>query len=64
MMHRTWIWHFDLPPEQLWPVLADTSRFGEALGLPTYKLEETPQPNGTVLRRGRGRAAGYTLEWE
>ena len=63
-MHRTWIWHFDLPPEKLWPALADTSRFGEALGLPTYRLEETPQPNGTVLRRGRGRAAGYTLEWE
>ena len=64
MMRRTWIWHFDLPPEQLWPVMADTSRSGEAIGLPTYVLEETSQPNGTVLRRGRGKAAGYTLEWE
>ena len=64
MMRRTRTWHFDLPPEQLWPVMADTSRSGEAIGLPTYMLEETPQPNGTVLRRGRGKAAGYTLEWE
>jgi hypothetical protein len=27
-------------------------------------LEETPQANGTILRRGRGKAAGFTLEWE
>jgi class 3 adenylate cyclase len=63
-MRRTWTWTFDLPPDRLWPVLADTDRFNEAMGLPPYTLEQTPQPNGTVLRRGRGRAAGFTLEWE
>src|SRR5215218_1868165 len=64
LMRRTWSWTFDLPPEELWPVLADTNRFNEAMGLPPYALEETPQPNGTVLRRGKGKAAGFTLEWE
>lgn len=63
-MRRTWSWHFDLPPETLWPVLADTSRFNEAMGLPTYVLDETPQADGTVRRYGRGKAAGFTLEWE
>ncbi len=63
-MRRTWTWHFDLSPERLWPVLADTNRFNEAMGLPPYALEETPQPNGTVLRRGKGKVAGFTLEWE
>ena len=63
-MRRTWTWTFDLPPDRLWPVLADTNRFNEAMGLPPYVLEETPQPNGTMLRRGRGKAAGFTLEWE
>ncbi|MGB9303131.1 MAG: adenylate/guanylate cyclase domain-containing protein [Mycobacterium sp.] len=63
-MRRTWTWTFDLPPDQLWPVLADTGRFNEAMGLPPYTLEETPQPNGTVLRRGREKAAGFLLEWE
>jgi class 3 adenylate cyclase len=63
-MRQTWTWHFDLPPERLWPVLADTNRFNEAMGLPAYALEETPQPNGTILRRGKGKAAGFTLEWE
>lgn len=64
MPRATWTWTFDLPPDELWPVLADTNRFNEALGLPPYVLEETPQPNGTVLRRGKGKAAGFTLEWE
>jgi class 3 adenylate cyclase len=64
MPRATWRWTFDLPPEELWPVLADTNRFNEAMGLPTYVLEETPQSNGTVLRRGRGKAAGFALEWE
>ena len=61
---RTWTWTFDLPPAELWPVLADTNRFNEAMGLPPYALEETPQPDGTVRRLGRGKAAGFTLEWE
>jgi class 3 adenylate cyclase len=63
-MRRTWTWTFDLPPDRLWPVLADTNRFNEALGLPAYTLDPTPQPNGTVVRRGRGKTAGFALEWE
>jgi hypothetical protein len=64
MPSAAWTWTFDLAPAELWPVLADTSRFNEAMGLPAYTLEETPQPNGTVLRRGRGKAAGFDLAWE
>ena len=63
-MRRTWTWTFDLPPDRLWPLLADTNRFNEAMGLPSYTLDPTPQPNGTVVRRGRGKVAGFTLEWE
>ena len=64
LLRRTGSWTFDLPLSVLWPVLVDTNRFNEAMGLPPYLPEETPQPNGTVLRRGRGKAAGFTLEWE
>ena len=32
MPRATWTWTFDLPPGELWPVLADTNRFNEALG--------------------------------
>ena len=57
-MRRTWTWTFDLPPDELWPVLADTNRFNEAMGLPPYVLEETPQANGTILRRGKRQGGG------
>ncbi|TWT02910.1 adenylate/guanylate cyclase domain-containing protein [Reyranella sp. CPCC 100927] len=60
-----WTWHFeDLPPAAVWPVLADTNRFNEILGLPSYQLEEVAQPDGTVLRRGTGRVAGIDLAWD
>lgn len=61
---QTWTWSFDVAPALLWPVLADTNRFNEAMGLPPYTLEEVPQADGTVSRRGRGKAAGFSLAWE
>ena len=63
MPRATWTWTFDLPPERLWPVLADTNRFNEAMGLPAYALEETPRADGTVLRRGRGKAAAGDVKF-
>lgn len=53
-MHRTWAWTFNLPPDQLWPLLADTNRFNEAMGLPPYALDEMPQANGAAPRPGQG----------
>ncbi len=65
MQKVEWTWRFaDLAPAAVWPVLADTNRFNEILGLPSYKLEEIAQPNGTVLRRGTGKVAGIELAWE
>jgi class 3 adenylate cyclase len=61
---RTWVWWFDQPPERLWPLLADTPRFNEAMGLPKYQVEEIPRPDGTMLRIGRGTLGRYRLEWE
>jgi hypothetical protein len=36
------VWHFDLPltPTELWPLLADTSRFNRDLGLPAMRFTE------------------------
>ncbi|EWY39292.1 hypothetical protein N825_07775 [Skermanella stibiiresistens SB22] len=61
---RTWTWWFDQPPDRLWPILADTPRFNEALGLPRYQVEEIPQPDGTLSRIGRGSIGRFKLEWE
>ena len=63
-IRREWHWHFDLPPEKIWPVLADTARFNEAAKAPTYQLEEIAQPDGTVLRKGAAKVAGMAMAWE
>ncbi|MGE0153970.1 MAG: adenylate/guanylate cyclase domain-containing protein [Reyranellaceae bacterium] len=63
-LRRQWRWRFDLPPDRIWPVLADTSRFNEAARAPSYRLEEIPQPDGTVLRRGAAKVAGMAMAWE
>lgn len=64
MARRTWTWWFDQPPERLWPLLADTPRFNEAMGLPRYQVEEIPREDGTLLRLARGTIGRIALEWE
>jgi hypothetical protein len=63
-LRRTWTWHFDTPPETIWPVLADTARFNEAAGLPNHEIEETPRPDGSVEYVARARKGPLPLEWE
>ncbi len=60
---RTFVWHFDSPPEAVWPVLADTARFNEAAALPKHEIEEIPQADGAVLYLGRSRMGPFNLEW-
>jgi class 3 adenylate cyclase len=64
IVERSWKWHFAASPEALWPLLADTGRLNEAVGLSRYTLSETPRPDGTVERIGVTRRLGMTLTWE
>src|SRR5918999_551937 len=63
-LSRTWVWHFDSPPEGVWPLLADTARFNEAAPLPKHEIEEIPQPDGSVLYLGRARIGPFRLTWQ
>ena len=62
-LSRSWIWHFDCPPERIWPLLADTARFNEAARLPKHEVEEKPRPDGSVLYLGRARMGPFPLAW-
>ena len=64
VVQRVWQWRFAASPEALWPLLADTARFNEALGMPRYAVSETPLPDGTVRRTGSVCRFGLTLAWE
>jgi class 3 adenylate cyclase len=64
VIERVWEWRFAAPPELLWPILADTARFNEAIGLPRYAVTETPLSDGSVRRVGSARKFGVTLSWD
>ena len=60
---RAFVWHFDVPPEKLWPSLADTARFNEAAGLPKHDIEEIPQDDGSVVYLGHVRLGPFDIAW-
>ncbi|MGQ0664459.1 MAG: adenylate/guanylate cyclase domain-containing protein [Pseudomonadota bacterium] len=60
---HTWVWRFDSPPEKIWPALADTARFNEAAELPKYRIDETPQPDGSVVYTGRAKFGPFVIAW-
>jgi class 3 adenylate cyclase len=60
---RTWVWHFERSPADIWPIMADTARFNEAAALPKHDIEEIPQPDGAVLYLGRLKRGPFTLVW-
>src|ERR1700675_1011437 len=64
IVERIWKWHFDVSPEALWPLLADTGRLNEAVGFARYTLSETPRADGSIERIGISRRFGMTLAWE
>jgi class 3 adenylate cyclase len=58
-----WTWHFDQPPDALWPALADTARFNDAAGLPKHTIVELPQADGTVQYTASARVGPFALAW-
>ncbi len=63
-VHRhEWVWSFDAPPAEVWPILSDTARFNEAAGLPKHDITETPQEDGSVLFTAVAKQGPFTLAW-
>lgn len=58
-----WTWRFDAPPEKVWPAMADTARFNEAAATPKYRVEATPQQDGTVIYTGAAKIGPFDLAW-
>jgi hypothetical protein len=56
---------FDLAasPEALWPLVSNTEKFNKAIGLPPVEFRDEPDGAGGVVRTGRFRRLGMTLEW-
>jgi class 3 adenylate cyclase len=59
----SWTWHFDRPPAEIWPIIADTARLNEAAALPKHKITEIVQPDGSVRFYARARMGPFDLRW-
>ncbi|MDP3153343.1 MAG: DUF5939 domain-containing protein [Archangium sp.] len=55
-----WLWHFEvaLSVDQLWPIIADSSRMNRALGVAEIKFEDR-----AGVRWGTSRPGGVAHEW-
>lgn len=61
---RTFVWQFDSPVEDIWPVLSDTARFNEAAELPKHDIEEIAQADGSVRYVARAKMGLLNLVWD
>ena len=59
----SWTWHFDRPPADIWPLLADTARVNEVANIPKHVITEIPQPDGSVKYFGRAKMGPFDLKW-
>lgn len=64
LLARTFSHDFRAPAEAVWAAMADTARYNEAAGLPKHRIEEEPQPDGTVRFMARAKVGPFALEWE
>ena len=63
-IEKSWTWHLKAPREALWPLLSDTARLNEALGLPLYRLRETMDDDGTAHRYGEYEESQARVQWQ
>ena len=64
LVSRTYQFDFAHPADRLWAVVADTARWGEAVGFPKYQVREDLQPDGTVKVTGFIDLCGFRVSWE
>ena len=58
-----WSWSFRSSPEQLWPHVADTDCFNEAVGLGPVEVELGRESPDTTARPGHAQALGLEMRW-
>lgn len=64
IVSQNYRFEFEHPVEQLWAVVSDTPRWGEASGFPRYRASENLQADGTVSISGELEVAGITIAWQ
>jgi class 3 adenylate cyclase len=55
---------FDIPPEAIWPFVADTARINELVGFPPYSIEERADADGRIRRVASAKVGPIGIQWE
>ena len=58
-----WSWSFKSPPDALWPHVADTDCFNEAVGLGPVDVELGRESDESMARAGHASAMGLSMRW-
>src|ERR1043166_8981949 len=53
-----------VPPDRLWPLVSDTDRINQAVGLPAVAYRQVEDAQGIRRLIGANRLYGIPLEWE
>lgn len=64
LIEKVFEWDLVSSPQALWPLLSDTARMNEALGLPPYKIAETFDENSIRRRYGEMVEDEQRVRWE
>ena len=56
--------HFAKPPEEIWPLVADTARVNEMVGSPAYRVEERADAQGRIHRFATAALGPIRVKWE
>lgn len=64
LIEKTYEWDLNAAPAALWPILSDTARLNEALGMPLYRIEETFDRESIRRRYGVVAEEGGQTRWE
>lgn len=61
---RSWSFALARAPQAYWPLLADTSRYNEVLGVPRHQVRDELQSDGRVRFFGEMRVGVFDIAWE
>jgi len=61
---ETFTWQLSSTVRELWPVIADTARFNEAIGFPKHSIDEITQPDNSVRFVAHAKMKGLNVSWD
>jgi len=61
---KTITWNFDCSPDEIWPLIADTARFNEAMNFPKHQIQEVLRDDGSVQFLAQSKVGPLSVDWD